>query len=130
MSLWAESLSYSCSSAKNETERIQEILRYLSMPVPLSWWQSCLNDERQIEQFSEILYEICGSSDILSGWGNYGLFIALAFSELESTEPYKYSIQNYLTVANDILKTNIAVNKLGQQVYLYLSKKSAYAKLV
>ena len=124
MSLWAESLSNSCLSASNKAEQIQETLRHLSMPVPLSWWESCLKNESEISQFAEIICEICGDVVLLDGWNNYGLFVALAFAELDSIQPYKYSIDEYRMKANKIIKNNSTVCKLAHKVNIYLKKQS------
>lgn len=116
MSLWAASLSESCYEAGNKTRRIQETLRYLSMPVPLSWWEICLDNEDRIEQYARILSDLCREAVILDGWDNYGLFVALAFTDLDSIEPYKYSIGEYQTAAGEVLKNNSEVNVLGQKI--------------
>lgn len=127
MSLWAESLSHSCWSAGDNTKRIQETLRHLSMPVPLSWWKSCFDNENEIKQFAEIIYELCAQSELLDSWNNYGLFVALAFCGLEDSQPYKYSISEYHKVANDTFSKNPSVSALGHKVDVYLKRKYSSA---
>jgi len=116
MSLWYESLGTCCHSAKNKTEQIQETLRHLSMPVPKGWWQACLEDSNEIKNYSKILLEICGNITSLPNWNNFGLFVALAFSELEDITPLKYSIEQYLHSAEEVLKNRPEVQNLGGKI--------------
>ena len=116
MSLWYESLGTCYYDANDETEKIQEILRHLSMPVPKAWWQACLENSKKISDFSNILLDICGDIISLPNWNNYGLFVALAFSELETITPFKYSIEQYLHCAETVLKNQPEIKKLGRKV--------------
>lgn len=122
MSLWAESLSNSCITATDETSKTQEILRHLSMEVPLSWWQQCINDENIIPQYAVIIFEICHDVIQLKKWNNYALFVALPFTELDNSHPNNYSIKEYRIAANKILQNNSVVNSLGRKVDSYLKK--------
>ena len=123
MSLWYESLGSSCQSTKNDTEQIQELLRHLSMPVPKEWWQSCLDDKSQIENYSEYLLEFCDKITELQTWNHYGLFVALAFTGLDYITPFQYSIDHYLNSAKDVLKNQPKIKGLGDRVNQILQER-------
>ena len=122
MSLWYQSLSLSCQNANNKSERIQEILRHLSMPVPQNWWQSCLENKVNIERCAEYLSEICEEILTLNNWNNYSLFVALAFTGLDNNTPLKYSIDSYYYNAKTVLKNQPEIKALGDKINILLQK--------
>ena len=123
MSLWYESLGSSLFYEKNPTYRMQEVLRYLSMAVPRSWWESCLNDEKYISNYAHVLTEVCKELLNIKKWNDYSLFIALAFANLNDTKKHIYSLDEYYDKAQDILKKRPDLKELGSKISYFIKNK-------
>jgi len=124
MSLWYESLGTSLFYETNKTRRMQEILRYFSMPEPRFWWESCLNDEKCINNYASVLAEVCKEIFKIKKWKDYSLFVAIAFTDMDYNEPYKHSIDNYYDNAKRILANKPEIKELGNGINNFLVKLS------
>jgi len=119
MSLWYEALGEALMSADNPTQKTQELIRFLSMPVPREWWEQCLQDKTRIKDFAPVLNELCSKNGLLKKWGS-GMLIALAFANLDDITRFRYSLKEYDRYAKKILKANPEVQKLGEKIDSYL----------
>lgn len=86
------------------------------MPVPKEWWTSCLDEENNIERYAQVLSEISDEIITLESWGDYSLLVALPFAELDFNVRFKYSTDQYLYEAKEVLKNQSQVKELGLKV--------------
>jgi len=128
MSMWLESLSYCLyDSGDNPESRAKCILSYLSMDVPRSWWEMALETNSVQSSYASILRDL--RKELLRVPGlpekiDFSLLVALAFADddkekRESKFGYddsKYSLQEYLDKAREILLARPELGNLGKLI--------------
>jgi len=103
---------------------MQEVLRHLSMPVPRLWWESCLNNEKHINNYACVLAEVCKELLEIKKWNDYSLFVAIAFADMDYQEPYQYSLNTYYHNARKVLKNQDEIKVLGERINNFLMKST------
>jgi hypothetical protein len=129
MSLWSQSLSWCIDNADGNPEKIAKcIFKHLAMPVPRSWWENALEENRVRYGFAHMLHDFCNELLNLPDLAedlDYSLLVALAFIEDKGfgISGNQFSLQEYVNEAKKILKVRPELDKLGKKIEQIIKKE-------
>ena len=119
MSLWLQSFVWELEDEENEKKKMAIAIKYLSMPIPRSWWEHSLENEEKLKEYTPLLKIIYEQFMIQQEWKDYGILIALPFignTLGDSPEDFNSILEN----AKRILEERPEIKALGRKILKYL----------